>query len=141
MQVHLRAHRVERPATGVAPPISSIAFPIGTQVVIHGLSSEAGKLLNWRCGDVARGPNPTSGRVGVIIGGFNMPRQEPKSIFPANLRLLGPNSRGVFTTHALGDPEPTHEAWVDISFEEPLEVSMRQLERAFGALHFYWPTY
>ena len=92
------------PATCAAPPISSSAFPVGTAVVIHGLTSEAGKHLNWRCGDVVRGPDPSSGRVGVIIGGFQIPGQGPKSISPANLRLLGPNSRGVFIKHALCEP-------------------------------------
>ena len=115
------------------------AFDIGTAVVIHGLTSEAGKLLNWRCGDVVRGLDQFSGRVGVIIGGEDMLGEHPRAILPVNLRLLGPNTRGVHIKRALRDPEPTHEAWVDIPADEALGVSMRRLTSDFGALHFYWP--
>ena len=115
------------------------AFDIGTAVVIHWLTSEAGKLLNWRCGNVARGLDPFSGWVGVIIGGEDVRGQRPRSILPVNLRLLGPNTRGVHIKRALRDPELTCEAWVDIPVDEALGVSMRKLESDFGALHFYWP--
>ena len=99
-------------------------------------SSEAGKLLNWRCGDVVRGLDPFSGRVGVIIGGKNMLGQRPRAILPVNLRLLGPNTRGVHIKRALRDPEPTREAWVDILVDDALGVSMRKIESDFGVSHF-----